>query len=399
MPETGPDYLKIERLLTDEERSIRDMVADFVASEVAPTIGQHWLEGTFPAPLVRRMGALGIFGPTLPAEYGGAGISHVAYGLIMQELERGDSGLRSFASVQSALSMHAIWRFGSEEQRRRWLPAMARGEVIGCFGLTEPDAGSDPGAMRTRARRDGAGWVLNGVKRWITNGSLADVAVVWAREEGGAIQGFLVEKGTAGFSAEDVHTKASMRASHTSDLVLEDVVVPDAARLPEASGLGAPLACLTQARFGIAFGVVGAAMDCFNEALAYTGQRIAFGHPVAGTQLVQERLVDMLSRLTAAQLLALQLGRLKEAGELTYAQVSLAKRNNTRAALEVARIGRELLGGNGITTEYRAIRHMANLETVDTYEGTYEVHTLIVGRDLTGLDAFRAPEQSKVRAD
>ena len=391
MPETGPDYLQIERLLTDDERSIRNLVAEFVAAEVAPSIGRHWQEGTFPMALVAQMGELGIFGPTLPKEYGGAGISDVAYGLIMQELERGDSGLRSFASVQSALSMYAIWRFGSEAQRRRWLPKMAKGQAIGCFGLTEPDAGSDPGAMTTRAQRDGGGWVLNGVKRWITNGTLADVAVVWAREEGGAILGFLVERGTEGFSAEDVHTKASMRASHTSDLMLDTVRLSDDARLPEAKGLGAPLACLTQARFGIACGVVGAAMDCFNEALAYTGQRIAFGHPIAGTQLVQEHLVDMLSRLTAAQLTALQLGRLKEAGELRYAQVSLAKRNNTRAALEVARIGRELLGGNGITTEYRAIRHMANLETVDTYEGTYEIHTLIVGRDLTGLDAFRAP--------
>ena len=391
MPETGPDYLQIERLLTDDERSIRNLVAEFVAAEVAPSIGRHWQEGTFPMALVAQMGELGIFGPTLPQEYGGAGISDVAYGLIMQELERGDSGLRSFASVQSALSMYAIWRFGSEAQRRRWLPKMAKGQAIGCFGLTEPDAGSDPGAMTTRAQRDGGGWVLNGVKRWITNGTLADVAVVWAREEGGAILGFLVERGTEGFSAEDVHTKASMRASHTSDLMLDTVRLSDDARLPEAKGLGAPLACLTQARFCIACGVVGAAMDCFNEALAYTGQRIAFGHPIAGTQLVQEHLVDMLSRLTAAQLTALQLGRLKEAGELRYAQVSLAKRNNTRAALEVARIGRELLGGNGITTEYRAIRHMANLETVDTYEGTYEIHTLIVGRDLTGLDAFRAP--------
>jgi glutaryl-CoA dehydrogenase len=384
----GPDYLEVDRLLTEDERQIRDMVHDFVQREVMPTIGDDWLRGELPMRLVPKMAELGIFGPTLPEKYGGAGISNVAYGLIMQELERGDSGLRSFASVQSGLSMYAIYRYGSEEQRLHWLPRMARGEVIGCFGLTEPDAGSDPGTMRTRARRDGQRWILNGTKRWITNGTIADVAVVWAKDDEGRVLGFLVEKGTPGFSAPEIKTKVSMRASVTSDLVLEDVVVDEDHRLPEASTLAAPLSCLTQARFGIAFGVVGAAMDCYNEALAYLKDRIAFGRPIAGTQLAQERLVDMLSRITRSQLVALQLGRLKDEGRLRYEQVSLAKRDNTRAALEVARMGRELLGGNGITVEYRAMRHMANLETVDTYEGTYEIHTLIVGRDITGIGAF-----------
>lgn len=384
----GPDYFDIESLLTEDERFIRNTVHDFVQKEVSPRIGEEWLEGVLPLEIVPKLAALGIFGPTLPEKYGGAGISNVAYGLIMQELERGDSGLRSFASVQSALSMYAIYRWGSEDQRMRWLPAMVRGEKIGCFGLTEPDAGSDPGSMRTRARKDQGGWILSGTKRWITNGSIADVAVVWAKDDEGAIRGFLVEKGTPGFSARDIKTKASMRASVTSDLILDDVRVDESARLPDAKDLGAPLSCLTQARFGIAFGVVGAAMDCFNEALSYTGERIAFDRPISGTQMVQERLVDMLSRTTHAQLLAWRLGRLKDEEKLTYQQVSLAKRNNTRAALEVARMGRELLGGNGITVEYRAMRHMANLETVDTYEGTYEVHTLIVGRHLTGIGAF-----------
>lgn len=384
----GPDYFDVDRLLTDEERAIRNMVHDFVEREVKPDIGRNWLDGHFPADLVGKMAQLGIYGPTLPEKYGGAGISQVAYGMIMQELERGDSGLRSFASVQSGLSMHAIYRYGSEEQRLQYLPAMARGEIIGCFGLTEPDAGSDPGTMRTTCRRTDRGWVLNGAKRWITSSPVADIAVVWAKDEKGSIRGFIIPRGTPGMSTPAIKTKISMRASITGDIVLEDVELPESQRLPDAAGLGAPLSCLTQARYGIAFGAVGAAMDCFNEALEYAGQRIAFGKPIAQTQLMQERLVDMLSLTTHAQLLALRLGQLKQEDRFTYAQVSLAKRDNVRAALQVARMARELLGGNGITVEYRAMRHMANLETVDTYEGTYEIHTLIVGRDITGLNAL-----------
>lgn len=384
----GPDYFEIDRLLTDDERAIRNMVHDFVEREVMPDIGRNWLEGHFPMELVGKMANLGIYGPTLPEKYGGAGISQVAYGLIMQELERGDSGLRSFASVQSGLAMHAIYRYGSEEQRLAYLPKMARGELIGCFGLTEPDAGSDPGTMRTTCRQTDRGWVLNGAKRWITSSPVADLAVVWAKDPEGAIRGFIVPRGTPGMSTPEIKTKISMRASITGDIVLEDVELPESLRLPEAKSLGAPLSCLTQARYGIAFGAIGAAMDCFNEALEYAGQRVAFGRPIAQTQLMQERLVDMLSLTTRGQLLALRLGQLKQEELYSFAQVSLAKRDNVRAALQVARMARELLGGNGITVEYRAMRHMANLETVDTYEGTYEIHTLIVGRDITGLNAL-----------
>ena len=388
MESIGPDYFDVAGLLTEEERSVQKTVYDFVQREVAPKVGDWWLKGILPREIVPKLASLGIFGPTLPEKYGGSGISNVAYGLIMQELQRWDSGLRSFVSVQSALSMYAIYRYGSEDQRTAWLPRMARGEVIGCFGLTEPDAGSDPGALRCRARKDGSAWILSGTKRWITNGSLADVAVVWAKDDEDRIRGFLVQKGQDGFTTRDIETKASMRASITSDLILEEVRVEEDMRLPEAAGLGAPLSCLTQARYGIAFGTVGAAMDVFNEALAYTSDRRSFGEPIASKQIVQERLVDMLTRITQSQLLALRIGQMKDAGTLTYPQVSMAKRENARQALTVARMGRELLGGNGITVEYRAIRHMANLETVDTYEGTYEVHTLIVGRDVTGLGAF-----------
>ncbi|MCL6594692.1 MAG: acyl-CoA dehydrogenase family protein [Firmicutes bacterium] len=375
-------------MLTLEERQVRDAVREFVEREVRPVIGACWREGRFPIELVPRMAELGLFGPTLPERYGGLDLGAIPYGLMMLELERGDSGLRSFASVQGALAMYAIYRYGSEEQRQRWLPAMARGERIGCFGLTEPDAGSDPGAMRTRARRDGDAYVLDGAKRWITNGSIADVAVVWARDDEGEVAGFLVERGTPGFSAPEIETKASMRASVTSELVLEGVRVPADQRLPGARGLGAPLSCLTQARYGIAWGALGAAIACYEEALAYTKERLSFGRPIAAAQLTQERLVDMLARIVRGQLLVHRLGQLKDAGQMTYPQVSLAKRENARAALEVARMARELLGGNGISTEYGAFRHMANLETVDTYEGTYEIHTLIVGREITGEGAF-----------
>jgi glutaryl-CoA dehydrogenase len=382
------DFFRLEDLLTPEERQIRDTVRAFVDREVRPRIAEDWRQGRFPLELVPRMAEMGLFGPTLPEAYGGLGLGSVAYGLMMEELERGDSGLRSFASVQGALAMYAIYRYGSEEQRQHWLPRMARGEAIGCFGLTEPDAGSDPGAMRTRARRVPGGYALMGSKRWITNGSVADVAVVWAKDDEGRVGGFLVERGTPGFSAPEIRHKASMRASVTSELVLEDAVVPEEARLPGARGLGAALSCLTQARYGIAWGALGAAKACFEEALRYARERVAFGRPIAQTQLVQERLVDMLARIVRGELLVYRLGQLRDAGTLTYPQVSLAKRENARAALEVARMAREILGGNGISTEYGSFRHMANLETVDTYEGTYEIHTLIVGREITGYAAF-----------
>ena len=382
------DFFRFDAMLTVEERQVRDAVRAFVERDVRPIIGRAWREGRFPLELVPKMAELGLFGPTLPEAYGGLDLGSVAYGLMMMELERGDSGLRSFASVQGALAMYAIYRYGSEDQRQRWLPPMARGERIGCFGLTEPDAGSDPGAMRTRARLDGDAYVLDGTKRWITNGTIADVAVVWARDDAGEIGGFLVERDSQGFSAPEIETKASMRASVTSELILEGVRVPLDARLPGAKGLGAPLSCLTQARYGIAWGALGAAIACYEEALDYSQGRVSFGRPIAQAQLTQERLVDMLARIVRGQLLVHRLGQLKDLGEMTYPQVSLAKRENARAALEVARMARELLGGNGISTEYGAFRHMANLETVDTYEGTYEIHTLIVGREITGLGAF-----------
>lgn len=384
------DFYEALALFRPEEREIQAAARAFVEREVLPDIARHWEEGTFPRHLVPKLGEMGFLGPTLPEAYGGSESSPAAYGLILQELERGDSGLRSFASVQGSLVMHAIYRYGSEEQRRYYLPKLASGTYVGCFGLTEPDAGSDPAGMRTRARRGAGGWVLSGRKRWITNGSIADVAVVWAKDESDVVRGFLVDRGTPGFSTPEIKRKASMRASVTSDLVLDEVVVPEEQRLPSAEGLAAPLSCLTEARFGIAFGAVGAAMDCYAEVRSYLATREAFGRSLLATQLVQERLVDMVSRIARAELVAWRLAQLKEAGTLTYPQVSLAKRDNVRSALEVARMARELLGANGISLEFRSIRHMLNLETVDTYEGTYEVHTLVVGRALTGVGAFVA---------
>lgn len=382
------DFYGIEGLLSADEIQIRDTVRRFVDQEVRPSAGEWWQQGVFPVELIPKLGELGLFGPTLPEEYGGSGVTGTAYGLMMQELERGDSGLRSFASVQSGLAMYAIYRYGSEEQKKQYLPRMARGEIIGCFGLTEPDAGSDPGAMRTAATKGGPGFRISGTKRWITNGNLAHIAIVWAKDDGGVIRGYIVPTNAPGFSAREIHTKASMRMSVTSELYLDNVEVGEDALLPDSRGLGSPLGCLTQARFGIAFGAVGAALDCLQEAAEYAKTRISFGRPIAATQLVQERIVDMLSRVVAMQLKALQLGHLYQSGNLRYPQVSLAKRDNARAALEVARMARELLGGNGISTDYSPIRHMANLETVDTYEGTYEVHTLIVGREILGENAF-----------
>ncbi|MDI3297657.1 MAG: acyl-CoA dehydrogenase family protein [Bacillota bacterium] len=392
MPLDPLDLLESERWLREDERQIREAVRRFVDQEVLPLVRDAWEEGRFPRRLIPRMGQLGLLGADLPEEYGGAGMEAVGYGLIMQELERADSGIRSFASVQGGLVMHAIYAYGSEEQRRRWLPPLARGEAVGCFGLTEPGAGSDPGAMRTRARRDGDGWRLNGSKMWITNAPIADVAVVWAREESeagpGRVLGFLVERGTPGFRAEPIHHKASMRCSETGSLELQDVRVDEQARLPGAESLRAPLSCLDQARYSIAWGTVGAAAACLEEALAWAQARESFGAPIAARQMIQERLVAMASNLAEMRMTALQVGRLKEAGELDPVQISLAKRNNARKALEIARQARAILGASGISLEYASIRHMLNLETVETYEGTYEVHTLALGRTITGFNAF-----------
>ena len=383
----GVDYYAIEDLLTDEERMIRDTVRDWVEAEFLPIVTEHHRAGTFPVHLIPRLGELGVFGATLK-EYGCLGVSHVAYGLIMQELERGDSGLRSVASVQSGLVMYPIHAYGSEAQKERWLPALARGEAVGCFGLTEPDHGSDPGSMKTRARRSGDGYVLNGTKLWITNGSIADVAVVWAREDDGEIYGYLVEKGTPGFSTLDIPGKFSMRASITSELSFQDCRIPAENKLPGVRGLKGPLACLSQARYGIAWGAVGAAMACYDWALQYARQRVQFGKPIAAFQLVQRKLVWMITEITKAQLLCLRLGRLKDEGRARPQQISMAKMNNVQIALETARMARDILGAAGIVDEHPVIRHMLNLETVNTYEGTHDIHTLIIGRDITGLDAF-----------
>jgi glutaryl-CoA dehydrogenase len=383
------DYLDTASLLSPEEREIQTTTRRFLDSEVLPQISTLWEEGKFPASLPERFGAQGLLGASLPPEHGGAGVSSAAYGLIMYELERIDSGLRSFASVQSALVMYPIAQFGSEEQKRRYLPELARGRLVGCFGLTESDGGSDPaGNMKTRARGDGSGFVLSGSKIWITNGHIADVAVVWAKDDDGSVAGFLVPRDTPGFTAREVPHKMSLRASVTSELILDDVRVPASARLPGASGLRPVLSCLTQARFGIAWGVLGALEAVYSEALAYSQSRATFGKPLGARQLVQQKLVRMVSEHSRGLLVAWRLSRLKDAGTLQPAQVSLAKRDNVRAALAAARDAREILGAAGISLEHHAIRHMLNLETVDTYEGTYDIHTLIVGRDLTGLGAL-----------
>jgi glutaryl-CoA dehydrogenase len=387
-PFEAVDFYALDELLSDEERQVRDTVRAFVGERVLPRIEAHNRAGTFPLELVPAMAELGLLGSNLQG-YGCAGLGAVAYGLIMQELERGDSGLRSFVSVQGSLVMYPIAAFGSEAQKERWLPALASGKAIGCFGLTEADAGSDPAAMRTRARRDGTGWRLSGAKMWITNGTLADVAIVWARTEEGPVRAFLVAKGTPGYSARDIQGKFSLRASVTSELVLEDCAVPDDCVLPGAEGLKAALRCLNQARYGIAWGAVGSAMAVFDEARRYAQSRIMFGKPIGSFQLVQEKLVAMLTEITKAQLVAWRLGRLKEAGKATAQQVSLAKRNNVAAALDIARMGRDILGANGTADEYQAGRHMCNLEAVKTYEGTHDIHTLILGEWITGIPAFR----------
>ena len=382
----GVDYFQIEESLSDEERMVRDTIRDFVEEKIVPIIEEHNRQATFPLFLVRELGELGCFGSTLEG-YGCAGLNNVAYGLLCQELERGDSGIRSFVSVQSSLVMYPIYTFGSEAQKDRWLPAMARGEKIGCFGLTEHDYGSNPSGMTTRARKDGGSYVLNGAKMWITNGSIADVAIVWARTDEG-IRGFLVEKGTPGFTTNDVKGKFSMRTSVTSELVFEECRIPEENLLPKTDGLKSPLLCLDQARYGIAWGAIGAAMDCYDAALRFAQKRVQFSRPIGGYQMVQRKLVDMVNEITKAQLLCLQLGRLKDLNRLKHTQVSMAKMNNVHMALQIARLARDVLGAAGITDEYPVIRHMCNLESVSTYEGTYDIHALIIGRDITGLDAF-----------
>ncbi|WAW89886.1 acyl-CoA dehydrogenase family protein [Xanthomonas citri pv. malvacearum] len=387
MPVHPDDLFDVRALLTDEERAVQDAVARFTDTRVVPAIGDAFDAGRFPREWIPELAELGLLGASLPVRDGGAGLGAVSYGLICQELERGDSGLRSFVSVQSSLCMYPIHAYGSDEQRQRWLPEMAAGRVIGCFGLSEAQGGSDPAAMTTRAVREGEGWRLNGAKMWITNGSIAGLAIIWAQTDDG-VRGFLVETDSAGFSAHDISHKMSLRASVTSGLFLDNVFVPEQMRLPQAAGLKAPLSCLNQARYGIAWGAIGAAVACLREALAYAGERILFGRPLAATQSAQIKLADMARRISTAQLLALQLGRLKEAGTLQPEQVSLAKWNNCRMALDVARECRDLLGAVGITTEHVAIRHALNLESVITYEGTETVHQLVVGRALTGLNAF-----------
>lgn len=381
------DFYDIDELLTEEERLARDSVRAFVDAKVIPTISKHFEEGTFPTELIPEFGKLGVLGPSLPQQYGCAGMSETAYGLIMQELERGDSGIRSFCSVQGSLVMYPIYAYGSEAQKEYWLPRLARGEAVGCFGLTEPDFGSNPGGMLTRAERTSRGFRLNGTKRWITNGNLADVAVVWAKLEG-KVRGFLVPKGTPGFTAQKIERKFSLRASVTSELILEDCEVPEDAILPNVEGLKGPLGCLTQARYGIAWGVIGAAIACFESALEYAKHRVQFSRPIAGYQLVQAKFADMLTEITKAQLVAWRLAKLKEAKKMRPAQVSLAKRNNVAMALDCARKCRDILGGNGITYEYPIGRHMLNLETVSTYEGTHDIHTLVLGQEVTGMAAF-----------
>ncbi|WP_216325782.1 acyl-CoA dehydrogenase family protein [Deinococcus aestuarii] len=383
------DEFAVQDLFPTDERLIRESVRAFCEAELLPHIGEWWDHAELPArDVMRQFGEMGLLGPTTPEEYGGAGVSYSAYGAMMYELERVDSGLRSAASVQGSLVMYPIYTYGSEEQRRRYLPGLASGELIGCFGLTEPDGGSDPGAMRTRARKDGNGYILNGNKMWITNSPVADLAVVWAKDDEGVVRGFIVPTDTPGFSAPPLHRKMSLRASVTGEIVLEDCRVPEGNLLPGSSGLKSPLSCLTSARFGIAWGAMGALEAVLQTALDYTGSRTTFGKPIAGRQLVQDKLVRMATDHTTGLLLAWRLGQLKDAGRMNFAQVSVAKRNNVRVALQGARLAREMLGGNGITTEYPVIRHMLNLETVDTYEGTHDIHTLIVGRHLTGVGAL-----------
>jgi glutaryl-CoA dehydrogenase len=390
----GVDFMDVDSLLSEEERLVRDTVRSWVDERFMPLITECHREARFPMELVPEMGELNLFGATI-SEYGLPGLNNVAYGLIMQELERGDSGLRSFVSVQSGLVMYPIHAFGSQEQKDRWIPPLASGEAVGCFGLTEPDFGSNPGGMRTTARRDGDSWVLNGAKQWITSGTIADVAVVWAKTDDG-IRGFLVEKGTPGYTSADQHGKFSLRASVTSELGFHDCRIPGDAILPETTGLKNALMCLTQARYGIAWGGIGAAMDCYNTALQYSKERLQWdGQPIACHQLVQEKLAWMITEITKAQLLAIQLGRLKDLGRAKPHHVSMGKRNNVWVARECARLAREILGANGIVDDYPVIRHMLNIESVFTYEGTHDIHALIIGEAVTGIPAYNAPRRAE----
>lgn len=384
----GPDFYNISDLLEEEELLIQKTAHEFVQNEFMPIVNHHYEKGTFPTEIASQLGELGFMGSSLPEESGGAGVSNVAYGLILHELERGDSGLRSFASVQGALVMYPIYSYGSDQQKQKWLPGLGSGKLIGCFGLTEANFGSNPGGMVTKAVRDGNDWILNGSKAWITNGSIADVAVIWAKDEEQIIHGFLVEKEMDGFSSSDIHGKLSLRASVTSELSLLNVRVPDSARLPKVEGLKGPLSCLTQARYGIAWGMLGAAVDCYETALNYAKERKQFSKPIAGYQLTQAKLAEMLTQITMAQLTVYRLGRLKDEGRMNYNQVSLAKRNHCRMARDIARTAREILGANGVTDDYSPIRHMANIESVFTYEGTHEMHTLILGEEVTGMAAY-----------
>ncbi len=383
------DYYLVDEFLTDEHKLAREAVRAWVKSEVSPIIEDYAERAECPTHLFKGLAEIGAFGPSLPAKYGCGGMDEIAYGIIMQELERCDSGLRSMASVQGSLVMYPIYKYGNEEQRMHYLPKLASGEMIGCFGLTEPDQGSDPGGMKATIRDDGDHYILNGAKMWITNSPVADIAVVWAKDESGKIRGLIVEKGMKGFTAPEIHGKWSLRASITGELVFEDVRVPKANLLPNVAGLKGPLGCLSKARYGIAWGAIGAALDCYDTALRYSKERVQFGRPIGGFQLTQKKLAEMITEITKAQLLAWRLGTLANDGRATPAQISMAKRNNVMTALTIARESRQILGGMGITNEYPIMRHMMNLETVLTYEGTHDVHLLITGHDVTGLDAFR----------
>lgn len=384
----GVDYLNIDHFLSNEEKMIRDQTRSFVEKEIVPKIEKHFEESTFPDSWVKQFGELGLLGSFLPEKYGGSDSSYVAYGLICQELERGDSGVRSFCSVQSSLVIFPIWQYGSEEQKQKWLPALAKGDKIGSFGLTEPDFGSNPAGLLTRARSDGDHYVLNGTKRWITNANIADINIVWARDDDGHMGAFLIEKGTPGLEQVAIKRKFSLRASHTGELLMADCRIPKANRLPNAKGLRAALRCLDSARYGIGWGALGAAMSCYTTALEYAKERVQFSKPIAGHQLVQAKLVEMVTEITKGQLLSLQTGRLRDQGKGNPNHVSMAKMNNVKIALQIARVARDILGASGITTEYPVIRHMLNLESVVTYEGTEDIHKLIIGADITGIKAF-----------
>ena len=384
----GPDFCDITSLLTDEELLIQKTANEFVAKEFLPLVNEYYEKGSFPTKLIPVMGELGFFGATLPKKYGGSEISSTAYGLIMQELEKGDSGLRSVCSVQGGLVMYPIHAYGSEEQKSKWLPKLAAGKAVGCFGLTESNHGSDPGGMTTKAVKDGNDWIINGSKMWITNGSISDIAIVWAKDEDDIVRGFILEKGMKGFTTTDIHGKMSLRCSITSELFMKDVRVPDSNRLPGIEGLKGPLSCLTQARYSIVWGTIGAAIDCYETALSYSKDRNQFSKPIAGFQLTQKKLVHMIQEITKAQLLSIQLGKLKDDNTLDFSHISLGKKNNVAMARECARSAREILGANGIMEDYSVMRHMMNLETVYTYEGTNEIHTLIIGQKITDLPAF-----------